>query len=187
MVNVLGQELIERLRQLHPETVHQIAKGHLDALGQHLLRLHRERRDVPVGLEKVQKLAGIGHPERQHLRVLVLVLHNAADQIGDVMQKGGQLVRPLGGLQLGPVVRGGTIAGAQVQRVHRGQLEVWLVDVQLADHLGEKVLLVRLGELEHGGQNGLLAGAARHVAASALRHGCGVRGRIWFEPRAKIR
>lgn len=50
--------------------------------------------------------------------------------------------------------------GAQVQRVDGGQLEVRLVDVQLADDVAEEDVLVRLGELEHGGQNRLLAAAA---------------------------
>lgn len=87
VVDVLRQKLVQRLRQLHVEDRHQVAERRLDALGQHLLGLDAERRDVPVGLEEVQKLGTVGHPKGQNFGIGVLLLNDVLDQVGNVMKE----------------------------------------------------------------------------------------------------
>lgn len=139
------------------ENFHEIMERGLDALGEHVLSLHAEGRDVAVGLQEVQELAAVGHPEREDLRVLVLLLDRVVNKIGHVMQEHRQLVGPLRRLQVGAVVGGSTVSGTKVERVNGREFEVWRVDVQVADDLLEELLLVVLGKLKDGRQNCFLS------------------------------
>lgn len=87
VVDVLRQKLVQRLRQLNVENRHQIAECGLHALGQHLLCLDAEGRNVPVGFEEVQKLRTVGHPKGQDFGIGVLLLNDVLDQIGNVMKE----------------------------------------------------------------------------------------------------
>lgn len=118
VIDVFRQKLVQRLGQLDVKYRHEIAERRLHALCQHFLRLYAERRDVSVRFEKVQKLGTVGHPEGQYFGIGVLLLDNVLDQIGNVVQKHGQLVGPLGRLQVRTVVRRGAIPSAQVERIH---------------------------------------------------------------------
>lgn len=111
VIDVLRQKLIQSLRQLRVENGDEVLERRLNALGQHFLRLHAERGDVSVGLEKMEKLAAVGHPERQDLRIVVLLLDHVVYEIGDVMQEHRQFVGSLGRLQIGTVMSGSTVSG----------------------------------------------------------------------------
>ena len=47
------------------EAEDELLECEVDRLGEDVLRLQRERGDVPVRLEEVQQLGRVGHPERQ--------------------------------------------------------------------------------------------------------------------------
>ena len=63
--NHLWTDALEVLLQAEDE----LLEGQVDRLGQDVLRLQRERSHVAVGLEEVQQLGRVGHPERQPGRV----------------------------------------------------------------------------------------------------------------------
>lgn len=63
MVNVFGQKLIQCLRQLDAEAVDQVVERDLNTFCENLLRLHTERRNVPIGFQKMIELRTVGHPK----------------------------------------------------------------------------------------------------------------------------
>lgn len=111
MVDVFRQELIERLRKFIVENRHEVLKSCLHAFGENFLRLHAERGNVPIGFQEMQKLAAVGHPKRQNLRIIILFLDHVVYKIGNMMQKHRQFMRAFGRLQIGAVMSGSSISG----------------------------------------------------------------------------
>ena len=74
----------------------------MDGFGQHVLSLVAERGDVSVGLEEVEELGGVGHPEGQDGGVTAVLLDGGEDSLADSVQHVGQPDGSLLGDQLRP-------------------------------------------------------------------------------------
>ena len=153
--------------QLRLESHHQLLEGLVNSLGQHVLGLEAEGRNVTVRLEKVEQLGGVGHPEAEAGGVVGAgaVLDQGEDHVADPVQHVRQSDRPLLRHKLRSVVGGGSEPRGHVNGVGGGQFEVHQPRVEAKGQGVEELSLRFLPKLQHRGQDGVLASLLRLTAS----------------------